>query len=218
MITVSDAVEKIVIKSDFLEEALAQGIINLSALSRKMKKEVKKNTQKKVSESAILMALKRLSKRKLLKINQQKIFSHDPEIIVRSSLIEYTFFNSPTIIESCQNLINSFGKEKNYFLTITQGVFETGLIANQEKKAIIEKVFKKEKIKKIIDQIAAITIRLPEENIETPGVYYLILKTLAWEGINVVEVVSTFCEFTLVVKINDVDKAFSILKNYFMNS
>ncbi|MDB4344442.1 hypothetical protein OAA35_01030 [bacterium] len=41
--------------------------------------------------------------------------------------------------------------------------------------------------------------------------YYYIFKKLAWTGINIVEIISTTNEFTLVVSDDDIDKAFSIL-------
>lgn len=40
-----------------------------------------------------------------------------------------------------------------------------------------------------------------------------ILKILAWEGINVVEVVSTFSEFTIILEDEEVSRAFSLFKD-----
>jgi len=50
-------------------------------------------------------------------------------------------------------------------------------------------------------------------NTEIYGVYYYILKQLAWEGINIVQVVSTSNEFTIVVNQAEIDIAFKILMN-----
>ena len=47
-----------------------------------------------------------------------------------------------------------------------------------------------------------------------PGLYYFILKELAWEGINIVEIVSTSHEFTLLVNDEDIDKAFLVIKKF----
>ena len=49
---------------------------------------------------------------------------------------------------------------------------------------------------------------------ETPGVYYSILKQLAWEGINLVEVSSTYTELTLILHEKDINRAFSIIHNF----
>jgi hypothetical protein len=60
--------------------------------------------------------------------------------------------------------------------------------------------------------LSAITLKLPAGNVQAVGFYYQILKLIAWEGINVKEVVSTTNEFSLIVADEDVDRAFSILK------
>jgi aspartokinase len=45
------------------------------------------------------------------------------------------------------------------------------------------------------------------------GIYYLIFKTLAWENINVIEVVSTMSELTIVLDDQEVVRAFNLLQN-----
>jgi len=50
-------------------------------------------------------------------------------------------------------------------------------------------------------------------NTEQPGLYYYIFKKLAWDGINILEVVSTSNEFTILLKDEDIDKAFSVIKH-----
>ena len=52
---------------------------------------------------------------------------------------------------------------------------------------------------------------LPDENQMIYGIYYYILKDLAWFGINLAEVISTSNEFTLIVDAEDLDQTFSIL-------
>ena len=41
------------------------------------------------------------------------------------------------------------------------------------------------------EDLSAITMKLPEDNVKTEGVYYFILKKLAWKNITIEEVVST---------------------------
>jgi hypothetical protein len=56
---------------------------------------------------------------------------------------------------------------------------------------------------------------LPPGTTQIPGIYSYLLKALAWEGINVVEVVSTLNEFTIVLEEGMIDDAFSIIKRLF---
>ncbi len=158
------------------------------------------------------MALKRLSTKFKPMVSAVSIFKHKPEIILRSNLIEFSITNSQLLIEKHKRLFDLIRGSNSYFLTITQGIFETGIIISQECKNLVEKIFKEEKIVKIFNNLSAITIKLPEENVMAPGIYYFILKALAWEKINVIEVVSTYCEFTIILEDKDIDRAFSCLK------
>lgn len=217
MLTIPEVVEKIVLNTFFLEEGLSRDIINHSALAREIKPEIESTLMKEVHLGAIIMALRRLSihlKKNSIqkKINLLKI----GDLTVRSNLVEYTYLNSDSIIEKQKQLIEILGEKKGSFITFTHGVFETNLIISENTKQDIEMIFKDEKQISKIDKLSAITIKLPKEAVYTPGVHYYILKQLAWGGINVVEEVSTYTEFTIILENDKVDQAFSILKNSLM--
>jgi aspartokinase len=75
----------------------------------------------------------------------------------------------------------------------------------------MKRIFSSERLKAHTTDLSSITVKLPETNTETYGVYYYIMKHLAWEGINIEQVVSTANEFTGIVNSNDIDDAFKIL-------
>ena len=60
MTTIPGAVEQVIKKKPFLESALIEGIVNISALSRKIKGEIEEELGKEVNDGAIIMALNRL--------------------------------------------------------------------------------------------------------------------------------------------------------------
>ena len=60
MLTIPNAVEEVIKKKPFLEGALVEGLINLSALARQLKPEIEKKVGKEVNDSAVIMALNRL--------------------------------------------------------------------------------------------------------------------------------------------------------------
>jgi len=140
-----------------------------------------------------------------------------PEMIVRSNLIEYTIENSTSLLESIGHLLKQY-PHPNSFFTTTQGVFETAIIMNEDWEVRVKKELKREKILVVSKNLSAITIKLPKENVTTPGVYYVILKSLAWEDVNMIDVVSTNTEFTIILEDSEVDCAFSILKKTFGKS
>lgn len=169
MITVPEACEKIINRSRYLSEAISKDIINLSSLARYIKPEIEEMLLKKVSNSAIIMALNRISPKIKPKYFAGNIFKTPPQIVVHSSL-------------------------------------ETA--NNQLEKLIGELGFK-------LNNLSSITITLPKKAIKTPGILYFFLKSLAWEGINILNITSTAREIVLILEKKDINRAFSILQSLF---
>lgn len=211
MISISDALNEIIRGYPFLEEGLSRGIINYSAFAREVKPQIEKRLYKSVKEGAIVMALKRISER-LVKNSRQKDQINLTDLTVRSNLTEFTFLNSESLIDKQRELFNKLAEQKDVFCAVSQGIRETTFIASIEAALAIERIFSSESLVAKIDHLSSITIHLPKETAETPGVYYQILKQLAWENINVVEVISTLSELTIVFNERDINQAFSTLK------
>jgi hypothetical protein len=104
---------------------------------------------------------------------------------------------------------------KTSFFTMTEGLVETTFIASIDLRPAFDEIMKNQTILATIEKLSAITIRLPEESIHTSGVYYFFLKSLAWEGINITEVVSTYLELTIILEDKQINQAFTILQSLF---
>ena len=102
-----------------------------------------------------------------------------------------------------------------YFFTITEGVFDTTIIASLDLFGKIKKVLENEEIASEFNNLSSITIRLPKEAIQTPGIFYFFLKSLAWEGINIIEIVSAYLELTIILSEKETNRAFAILQSLF---
>lgn len=208
-------VEEIIKKSPFLEEALAENIINLSSLSRQIKPEIDELTKKDVQIGAIVMALKRLSPKfdPNLKIKVKKVINKLGDITVRSRITYYTFKNSETIVDRQADLLKKIKGKKDTFFAFSQGVYETTIILSDSEHDDIDNLFKNESLIQETKGLSSLTIKLPSENADVSGIYYFILKKIAWDGINILEIISTMHEFTIIVDDDSIDKAFTILKN-----
>ncbi|MGE0561977.1 MAG: aspartate kinase [Flavobacteriales bacterium] len=208
-------VEEIIKKSPFLEEALAEGIINLSSLSRQIKPEIDELTKKDVQIGAIVMALKRLSPKfdPNLKIKVKKVINKLGDITVRSRITYYTFKNSETIVDRQADLLKKIKGKKDTFFAFSQGVYETTIILSDSEHDDVDSIFKDETLIQETKGLSSLTIKLPSENADVSGIYYFILKKIAWEGINILDIISTMHEFTIVVDDDSIDRAFTILKS-----
>ncbi len=213
MKTIQETVEAIVQRTPFMEEAMQEKLINVSSLARVIKPEVEEKLGKEVKEGAIMMAINRLSPVKILNIRRQiKSFSLKlGDFIVRSDLYDYTFKNSSTLYKHISLLFAEIGSNRESFFTVSQGIFETNIVISSNLDSKIEQHFANEKLIYSMDKLASITIKLPKTNLEQSGIYYFILKQLAWSNIPVQEIISTTHEITLVVKEQDINKTFSIL-------
>lgn len=214
MITVPEVVEEIVKKSPFLEEGLSREIINLSSLSREIQPKIQKKLLKDIKLGAIIMALKRLSQTIKLKNSGElsQILKNISDITVRSNVLEFAFDNSGSLMEKQRKLLEKISLEKNTFFTTSAGVYETSLFVSKNLENDVKNNFKDERLRYEMKDLSAITLILPKEAVFVPGVYYCVLKALAWEGINFVEVVSSYTELTIILQNSNVDRAFSVLK------
>jgi hypothetical protein len=213
MNSIGKVTEDLINRSPFLREAMTEDLINISALARKLKPEIEQIVGKEVKEGAIIMAIKRMTPGLYHRLNLKitKVMGDLGDFLVRSNLIDYTFENSDSLKNKQGELIDEINKDNDSFFALCKGVTETTFIVNAQKKEVVERIFKNDKLKSNTNDLASVTVKLPKINTEIYGIYYYILKHLAWEGINIIEIVSTSNEFTVIVKQDDVDKAFKIL-------
>ena len=214
MRTISSAVEDYIKSKPFLISALSQGIINLTSLSRIIKSEIELSLKKEVRYGAIVMALKRLSTelefRTTFKI--VKIIKDIGDITVRSSLVDYNFKVSETLLSNQAKLLSKVDNNDDFY-TSSRGVNECNIVVSGNLISLVEDVLKDEVLLSKQTNLSSISIKLPTENISIPGVYYFVFQRLSWEGINIYEVISTSNEFTILVNEDQVDKAFKVIKN-----
>ncbi len=214
MKTIATCVEEILVSQPFLEDALTRNILNYSALAEELRDPISKMLRKPVKTGAIMMALRRYSPPKEManKIKLNKVLQNLGDITVRSDLSDYTFKNSPSLIQAHLKTLEIIKNDPHIFYTFTRGVHESNVLITTALKKQIEEHYKNEICTDAKDHLSAITIGLPKENTKIAGLYYQFFKRLAWEGISLYEVVSTTNEFTILVEDEVVDKAFSAVE------
>ncbi|HBB76550.1 MAG: hypothetical protein UT87_C0001G0005 [Candidatus Levybacteria bacterium GW2011_GWC1_40_19] len=195
MITVPEATEKIIRRSRYLSEALSKDIINISGLARYIKPEIEAMLIKKVSLSSIIMALKRLSGNIYPDTPYQEIFKIAPEITAKTNL---------AILISDSNI-----KDSVHFLE-TQA--STGTVILGKKEDLSKYAGRNSRF---FYPVSSISISIPKDAIDTPGIYYFFVKSLAWERINILQVFTSPMELTIVVSDKDMQRTLEILRSLF---
>ena len=215
MRTIASEVTAFIKTKPFLSTALSQGIINLTSLAREIQPEIEQNLRKPAKSGAIVMALKRISDN-LEFISTHKIVNvlkNLGDITVRSSLVDYSFANSDSLLYSQAKLLAAIEDRKDVFYTSSRGVSESNIIVSANISELVAKLFVNEVCNTKLENLSSITVQLPKENIAIPGIYYFIFQRLSWEGVNLNEVISTSNEFTILMNESQVNTAFEVIKN-----
>lgn len=218
MVTVSFLVEKIIEQKPFLQEALAKGIVNNAALADQLIPELEIQLKKKIKFSAVNMAIRRLSEKLKKSFTQKTKFDKTTDILIQSDLIEIILYKTDKIQDYIKKIYSLISYKKGDFLTITQGINEVMIITNKRNLDKIKKELPNNLIKKTIKNLSSTTVHIPETSVHTIGLFYLIGRAMAWENINIIDVVSTYTEITLIINENDTARAFDTLKKLIQNN
>ena len=215
MKTIAATVADYIKTKPYLSSALSDGIINLTSLARNIQDDIEKRTKKPVKSGAIVMALKRISDtadfvqtKKII-----KVLKNLGDITVRSSLVDYSFLISESLLVAQSNLLKEIETKKEVFYTSSRGVSESNIIVSQNIVTLVDDLFKNEICRSKTESLSSITMKLPSENVTIPGIYYFIFQRLSWEGVNINEVISTSNEFTILMHEDQVNTAFTVIKN-----
>lgn len=215
MKTIASVVENYIKTKPFLSTALSQGIINLTSLARQIQPEIEVALHKEVRSGAIVMALKRISDNMEFLSTHKivKVLKGIGDITVRSSLVDYSFKISETLLSSQASFLAKVNNNKEVFYTSSRGVSESNIVVSSTMSHLVEMYFENELMLEKSENLSSVTIKLPTENVDIPGIYYFIFQRLSWEGVNIRQVISTSNEFTILVDEDSVNTAFKVVKD-----
>ena len=211
MVTVSRAVQKIIKQSPSLEIALAKDLLSYSKLARYMHAEVEKELGRKVKDPAIIVALKRMREKAEKMYEPKKAFSAE-EMNTSSDLMEITVMRSQKIPEIISELNESEAITGGAVLNVIQGNKQTTFIFSRKMENEVRAALQGEKTVSELKSLAQISIGFSKEMFETPGFMVYVLKEVSWNNVNIIEIISTYTELALIVKEEDLMKAYRILR------
>ncbi len=195
---------------------MSKNLISHGNLAEQLKPEIERELQKKVKESAIVMALRRYEDE--LQDFDKKIrkFKFQGEIMMRTNIIDFNVVKSGTLLNKIKNIYNLVSFEKGDTLNIILGSNEVSIVANEKYKEKLSDFLKGEKILTKEFDLVALTIIFEGKNfLITPGVIFTAIRKLAWEQINLFEIISTMTELTFILGKKDSMKAYNALQGLF---
>lgn len=209
MYSITDYVRQIIDSKPIFAEMLSKNYLNLSNFADDIIPEIENLSYKKITKNSVVMALSRIKEE--IKV-ENKIEFKVNDISVKYPLSE---INYPIPLQFCTDEVSSiydeFGTIDNHFLNIVSGNSETTIFVNSKLKDKIFKTFKKKKHNLELDNLASVSLKFSPEYLEVIGITYEVLRAMTWNKINLVEVVSTYTEITLIIHQKDTQKLIDIL-------
>src|SRR3989344_2055160 len=213
MVTVSHIVKKIVSQQPFVEEALGKNIISIANLAEHILPEIEKELGKKIKQAAVVMALRRFSEEISEHRNKSKSFDYTGEILMKTNIADFTFVKSPSLLAKLKTIHNLVNFERGDTLNIILGNNEVSIITNEKHIQKLTQFLSGEKIINREKELVSLTIIFTKDDFtHTPGIIFNAVRKLAWDNINIYEIVSTMTELTFILHKKDSMKAYEVLQ------
>ncbi len=202
--------EKYISERPSIRDCIKRKMINYSALSRQIGKELEIK-----KFDAILIACRRYA----YKLKSEELLEKRIVGVLKSSKIEIKTKITAVVLEKTiyYNSLLDLEKEikkKKETLHIIEGATAITVVTSEDFVEKIKVLFKGEIIK-INKGLAEINVKSPREIEDIPGVISQLYSMFSERGINIVESMSCWTDTLFVVNETDIPKAMDALRSYF---
>jgi len=205
-----------IVSSDLsFQDSLQRDYCNISALARIMKPQIDHMLSKNTSIESIITALKR--SRYEYDVRQKPISSilAASTITVNTDVAKVSARKSKKTIEKvAKAMIQGVGN----FISISESIMSITLVFDDLLLQDVKVMFASDDILEIENGLAAIIVQSPEDIIKTPGCAIAFYNQLARRHINIEDTVSCYTDTIVLVKMEQVGKAFNALTDLISNS
>ncbi|MBI4452065.1 hypothetical protein HY637_01430 [Candidatus Woesearchaeota archaeon] len=213
MVTVSHLVKKIVSEQPFVEEGLGRGIISVANLAEQIHPKIEQELGKKIKLPAVVMALRRHSEQISGHMQSTKKFDYTGELLMKTNIADFTFVKSPALLTKLRTVHNLVNFERGDTLNIILGNNEVSIIINEKHMQKLVQFLAGEKVLNKEKDLVSLTIVFTKDDFtHTPGIIFNAVRKLAWNNINIYEIVSTMTELTFILHKKDSMKAYDVLQ------
>ena len=212
MVTVSHIVKKIVSGQPFVEEGLANGIISIANLAEQIQPKIEQELSKKIKLPAVVMALRRYADEISWHRKKTAKFDYTGEILMKTNICDFTVVKSTSLMAKLKTIHNLVNFERGDTLNVILGNNEVSIIINEKYMEKLVRFLSGEKTLNKEDNLVALTIIFTGDFVHTPGVIFNAVRKLAWESINIYEIISTMTELTFILNKKDSMKAYELLQ------
>ncbi|MCD6325277.1 hypothetical protein J7L97_03210 [Candidatus Bathyarchaeota archaeon] len=208
-LSISKIVQNLIENDLPIQDALARGYGNYSAIARILKPRIEEIYGRKVDLAGVITAVKRARVTYTPKTEYQKIVA-ESRITLRTDVAKISIEKTRRSLEKARLISADFPEA---FFQVLEGASTLTLITDEGIFDEVRSIFKKEEILGEKRNLAAIIVQSPHEIVDTPGCIVAFYNPISRAHINIEETVSCFTETIIVFRMEDAAKAFSILSD-----
>jgi aspartokinase len=197
------------------QDSLQRDYCNISALARIIKPQIDQMLSKNSSIESIITALKR--SRHDYGVSEKPIAGilAASTITVNTDVAKVSAKKSKKTIEKvAKAMIQNAGN----FISISESIMSITLVFDDVLLQDVKSMFAYDDILEIENDLAAIIVHSPEDIIKTPGCAIAFYNQLARRHINIEDTVSCYTDTIVLIKMEQVGKAFNALTDLISNS
>ena len=212
--SIASYVKTIIDRSPFISDMLIQDIASYSNLALSIKPKVEALYGAPVSDSSIVMAIRRYAEELRSKPKRSRSGSIDYEIQMKTNIYDVNLRRNDLFAGKLPEIYSSVHPENGDFINVTIGSHEITLSVSENHRAEVDELMKDQQVVHRYSDLVALTIVFHGDFLQTPGILYLAVRKLAWENINIIEIVSTMNVLTFVIRREDSHKAYEALEAF----
>ena len=191
MVTVSHIVKKIIREKPYIEEAMRRSIISYGNLAEEIIGKIEAELNREVKHSAVVMALRRYAESLNERFEALRDFDYSSEIVLKTNICDFNVIKSNTLLSKLKSVYEMVDFDKGDTLSIILGNYEVSIILTEKYIERLEKFLKGEKILNKETGLVALSIGFKGDFFHTPGVIFTVVRRLAWDDINIYEIISS---------------------------
>jgi aspartokinase len=212
MVSISDAIAKILSKDFEAKACFFKLTLNLSKYAKQIEPELEKTLFKKLRTQSIVVSLSRLQKNSLLELQNLNVYQK-PDLKISQvtssiNLLEFTLEKTQKTNQKIIQWLGEFNLSNQDFFSYIIGQTEITFVSTQAIFDLLQakKILNPQDCLTIVKDLGSVSIKFENYVLDRPNVVFEILKILAVENTNLVEIISTAQELSLIVNKHDISK------------
>ena len=212
MVTISHVVTKLVNERIYLHEAISKRIASFGSVAKRLKPEIEQELGREVEHTAIVTALRRYSDKINTKAKDVSFKSKYAEVNLKTHIFDINVLKTQDLFDKLKRFYDVVDFERGDILHVIYGRTHVAIVTNERYKEKILNLLQNQKIKKIEENLVALSFTVGRQRIDKPGVIFKITRSLAWENINIIEIISVDLDVTFIIEKKDAVKGYNALE------